>query len=260
MARRTFGSVRRRASGRYEASYWWEGKRYVGPRTYETKGDANAYLSTVEADIHRGNCIDPEAGQERFEDHARGWLADRHDLRPRTRELYTFELTHYLIPSFGRLKLTEIKTAKVRKWHAEIAATKPVTAAKCYRLLRTILATAVEDSQLTANPCTIKRAGQECSPERPISTVGQVDELAATVADRHRALVYTAAYGGLRLGECSALIRERVDLVHRTIAVTEQAQRVSGQGRIVGPPKSEAGKRTLAISGVLVDVLDDHLA
>jgi integrase len=119
---------------------------------------------------------------------------------------------------------------------------------------------AVEDSQLTANPCTIKRAGQECSPERPIPTVGQVDELAATVPDRYRALVYTAAYGGLRLGECSALIRERVDLVHRTIAVTEQAQRVSGQGRIVGPPKSEAGKRTLAISGVLVDVLGDHLA
>jgi integrase len=136
----------------------------------------------------------------------------------------------------------------------------PVTAAKCYRLLRTILATAVEDGQLSVNPCTIKRAGLERSPERKIPTLEQVDLLAAALPERYRALIYTAAFAGLRFGECSALTRERIDLVDRTIAVTEQAHRVSGHGRIIGLPKSEAGKRTVAIPGALVAVLDDHLA
>jgi hypothetical protein len=48
----------------------------------------------------------------------------------------------------------------------------PVTVAKAYRLLRTILNAAVEDGLLVRNPCTIKGAGVERSPERPIATIG----------------------------------------------------------------------------------------
>ena len=47
----------------------------------------------------------------------------------------------------------------------------PSTVAKCYRLLRAILNTAVEDRHLVANPCTIKGAGVEPCDERAIPTV-----------------------------------------------------------------------------------------
>jgi len=148
----------------------------------------------------------------------------------------------------------------VRSWHADIARTTSVTAAKSYRLLSTILKTAVEDRILVFNPCTIKRAGHERSPERVPPTIEQVDDLASALPERYRALVYTAAYASLRIGECAALTRERVDLVHRTITVTEQAQQVIGQGRVVGPPKSDAGRRTVAIPKLLADILENHLA
>ncbi len=76
------------------------------------------------------------------------------------------------MPAFGKLALSEITTAKLRTWNAELAGRTPVTAAKCYRLLRVILATAVDDGKLRTNPCTIKRAGLERSSERriPLST------------------------------------------------------------------------------------------
>jgi len=61
-------------------------------------------------------------------------------LRPRTKELYRSELNRHLLPGFGNLALGAITTARIRSWHAEIARTKPVTAAKCYRLLRVIFA------------------------------------------------------------------------------------------------------------------------
>ena len=256
----TFGNVRKRASGRWQATYHHDGRRHTGPHTFESKADADAWLANVRTEIGQGAWINPDAGRERFEDYARSWLADRHDLRPRTRELYASELRCHLVPAFGTLRLAEITTGKVRTWHAGTASTTPVTAAKCYRLLRTILATAVEDGKLAVNPCTIKRAGQERSPERKPPTVEQTDVLAAALPERYQALIYTAAYAGLRLGECSALTRERVDLVHRTIAVTEQANRVAGRGRVIGEPKSDAGKRTVAIPKVLAEILDDHLA
>lgn len=258
--RSTFGNVRKLPSRRWQASYWHEGRRHVAPATFPTKADAAAWLARQQADINRGVWIDPDAGRERFGIYAERWFANRHDLRPRTGELYRSQLNRHLLPTFKTLPLGKITTAKVRAWRAGIEATNPVTAAKCYRLLRTILATAVEDGKLLVNPCTIKRAGQERSPEREIPTAEQVVELAEALPERYRALVYTAAYAGLRLGECAALTRERVDLVHRTIAVVEQAQRINGQGRVVVAPKTDAGRRTVAIPKTLADILSDHLA
>jgi len=49
--RRQFGSVRRLASGRWQASYWWEGTRHLAPRTFNLRGGATRWLSGVEADL-----------------------------------------------------------------------------------------------------------------------------------------------------------------------------------------------------------------
>ena len=35
---------------------------------------------------------------------------------------------------------------------------------------------------------------------------------------------------------------------------------MTGQGRVIGPPKSDAGRRTVAIPKVLADILEDHLS
>ena len=59
--------------------------------------------------------------------------------------------------------------------------------------------------------------------------------------------------------ELSGLQRRHVDLIHRTITVEQQAQVVVGRGRILGPPKSVAGRRVVAIPNELVRILDGHL-
>ena len=53
--------------------------------------------------------------------------------------------------------------------------------AKCYRLLRTILTTAVEDGLIVANPCSIKGAGIEPAKERMLPSLAEVQALADTV-------------------------------------------------------------------------------
>jgi integrase len=59
------------------------------------------------------------------------------------------------------------------------------TAAKAYRLLRSILTTAVEEDKiLPRNPCRVRGAGTEQTPERPVLTVAQVFELAELVGRR----------------------------------------------------------------------------
>jgi hypothetical protein len=57
----------------------------------------------------------------------------------------------------------------------------PVTAAKAYRLLKAIMNTAVDDGLIRRNPCRIKGAAQDRSPEREILTVRQVFTLASVI-------------------------------------------------------------------------------
>ena len=75
----------------------------------------------------------------------------------------------------------------------------------------------------------------------------QVRQLAAAVPARYSAMVMVAAIASLRYGEIIALHRRDVDLTAATIQVRQQYQEVRGQGLVLGPPKSRAGRRTLVI-------------
>ncbi len=107
----------------------------------------------------------------------------------------------------GFTTIGSITEADVRRWRAELLdeGVSPVTTAKAYRLLKSILATAVEDSLIRHNPCRVKGARNEQSPERPLLTVAEVYALADACGPRYRVMVQLACFGGLRWGELVAL-------------------------------------------------------
>jgi len=265
--RRQQGGVDRLPSGRWRI-------RVIDPGTgsrvslgsYVRKGDAERAYATAVADQNRGLWVDPRHGRLTLAAYAPTWLAARltsrgDPLRPRVRELYESELRLHILPSLGRYELGRLNTATVRSWHAELLADGPgsSTVAKCYRLLRAMLGTAVEDGLIAVNPCTIKGAGVEHAGERPIISPAQAWALADQVPPRFRALVLLAAFGGLRLGELLGLTRSSLDLLHSTVSVKVQRQQLTHGQWVSGPPKTEAGVRTFVLPAELVPVLADHL-
>jgi integrase len=86
---------------------------------------------------------------------------------------------------------------------------------------------------------------------------GQAD---VTRDDRLRALVLLAAFASLRWGEVTALRRCDIDTVNRTVRVRgAYVERVTGE-MILGPTKSRAGRRTVAIPAAIMPHLLTHLA
>lgn len=118
---------------------------------------------------------------------------------------------------------------------------------------------AVDDGRIKRNPCRIKGAGDHRAAERPTATVDQVYGLAELVPVRFRVLVLAAAFTGLRWGELIALRRCDVDLPHRVLHVRRRLAQPRRGGRQAGPPKSEAGVRSVALPAVLVDELRAHI-
>ena len=172
--RRHFGNVRRLPSGLYQASYWHDGRRHIAPQTFTQRADANAFLDAASAGIRRGEWIDPEFGRIFFERYADLWLAQRTDIRPRTREQYELLIRNKLKPAFGHLELAKVSPLHVRSWYADIAAATPGSARSAYRLLKAIFNTAILDDLLVKNPCRVKGGGTDRVTDRRIPNVDQV--------------------------------------------------------------------------------------
>jgi integrase len=79
------------------------------------------------------------------------------------------------------------------------------------------------------------------------------------VSERYRLALLLPAWCQLRRGEVLGLQRRDVDLLHATIRI-ERARIAPMSGKsMIGPPKTEAGARTLTIPPNVVPVIVDHL-
>ena len=123
-----------------------------------------------------------------------------------------------------------------------MGAQQPVTAAKAYRLLRAIMNTAVDDGLIRRDPCRIKGAGSEDSPERPVLTVRQVYALADAVGPCYRALILLATFTSLRWAELAALTPHDIDIEACTVGLCARSTTRPAAGtRSVLPSRASAG-------------------
>jgi integrase len=231
-------------------------------RTFPSKTEAEVWLTRKEAEILNDEWINPDSGRVPFAEYAVAWIDERPNLRPKTVQLYRYLLRRHLRPHFESKTVAGIKEADVRRWRKKLldADVSTVTVAKAYRLLKAVLNTAVDDGLIKRNPCRIKGAGQEKSPERPVLTIAQVFALAEAVDQRYRALVLLGTFGSLRWGELAALRRKHIDLEARTVWVEHSLTELPGGGYAFGPPKSEAGQRLVPIPDVILPELRWHVS
>jgi len=185
---RRFGNVRKLPSGRYQIRYPGpDGQLRTGPETYARKTDADNALVIIEAQLTSGDWTDPERGKVKLGDYAITWITERPSLRPRTIDLYRWLLKKHIDPYLGGVPVGKMSAQLVREWRATLIGNgvSVSMAAKAYWLLRAIMNTARnEDGMLNRNPCRVKGVGDEVTEERPVLTVRQVFDLAASVGRR----------------------------------------------------------------------------
>ncbi len=260
---RRFGNIRKRESGRWQARYLGpDGVMRTAPNTFARKEEAQRWLTLAEAEIAREEWIAPERARITVQEYSERWIEQRPNLRPRTVQLYEWILRKHITPYIGRVPLGKLDTPAVRDWRAALlaAGASQSSAAKAYRLLRAILMTAVkEDEIIRKNPCRIPGADQEKSAERPVLTIRQIFELTEKVPERYRALILVTTFGCLRWGEVSALKRRDIDVQLGTVRVREAFTEQRGKGLVLGPTKSRAGARVVALPATVMPRVVAHL-
>jgi integrase len=253
-----FGSVRKLPSGRWQARYTDQGGiARAAPFTFSTKMDAQAWLSTIRADLIRGQWLPPDADTT-LRQYASVWLEHR-TLKPRTVEHYTKLLTVLILPALGEYPMQKLTPAIVRHWHARTAADTPAMRAHAYALLRTICATAVSDDLIVANPCRIRGAGStpRASKTEP-ATLEELATITKLVPERYQLMILLAGWCGLRYGEVTELRGMDIDTKRGVIKLRRAVVWVNSQA-VITTPKSAAGSRDVAIPPHLLPTVREHL-
>ncbi len=262
--RNTWGAIRRLPSKRYQASYTSpEGQRVTAPRTFELKREAEAWLTAERAKVDAGtwSANASKAYTDTLAEYAATWIDSRRNkkgepLRIRTRAEYQRLLAGPL-GSLTSKKLAAITADVVKLWEREQAKSGTTTqTARAYSLLKSIMASAVEDKRIVTNPCNIRGlasavTGKEVKPPTDL----ELDLIEQAISEKYKAAVAIAAWGPLRYGELTELRRKDVEVVRATdgtdevlgiiVHVTRAVTHTPGAGYVVGKTKSAAGVRSV---------------
>jgi integrase len=269
MARkRSFASIEQLPSKRWRVKYTApDGIRRSAPHTFGTRLIAEAWVVDTRRKIDKDQwdaTDDNHREAVTFGAYAARWLAGRQvagrPIKARTRAHYDAILTDHLLDTFGHRQLSAIKPKDVRDWYAKTLADKPTMRSHAYSLLRTIMASAVNDELIDANPARITGAGRakRVHKIRPAS-VGELATLTEAMPERLRLMVTLASWCALRFGEAVELRRGDIDLSDEVIRIRRAAVRTKGAYDVT-TPKSDAGVRDVEIPPHIIPIIEAHLA
>lgn len=224
-------------------------------RAFPTRAAAEEHAITL-----RGK---PDPGQKiTLKDYAAKWLVHMEGrLRPGPMLGYRLIVNNHLVPALGHLRLADLTRAHVKDLMAgkQAAGLSRRTASNIHSVLHNLLAEAIEDGYLFANPAASRRGRSLGLTQKERSgNVKAMDEaqlrgfLQATARSLpDRALLFRLlAFTGLRLGEALALRWEDVDQAGKHLSV-----RRSWSRRRIQEPKTHTSLRDVALAPGLLEEL-----
>ena len=249
-----FGTVHRLPSGAYQARVTRDGGQ-VTVGTFPIRRQAVAAIADATArqpgkPAHAGVLLSSWAEQ---------WWATRAGHRATTQKRDRAVLDLEVLPAFGHRPLEELSAADVQAWVNELAGhLAPSTVRRSYTVLSQLLGSAMDAGLVTAAPTGRIRLPRPQRYEARFLTPDELEHLAGIIRAPWRAMVLTAAYATVRIGEAAGLRRVDVDRLHGTLRVANSLVEVSGR-LIEGPPKTAAGRRTMTMPASVMGEIEEHL-
>lgn len=238
----------------YRVRYRTPDNRQTDKRGFSTKRDAQDFAATVEVSKLRGEYVSPSVGRVTVGELGPAWLdRQRGHLKPASVRTYESAWQTNVAPRWSSTPIAGIRHSDVSAWVAELSARRSAEIVrKAHRVLASILADAVKDRLLAANPARGIALPRPPAGKHVYLTAPQLEMLAAESGE-HAALVWLLGTAGLRWGEAAALRTADVDFLRRRIALDRNAVMVSGTV-IVGTLKS--GKsRVVPVAAFVIDKL-----
>lgn len=257
----------------------------------QTEKQVAKFAMEFEEKIKNGGNFDGE--KTSFEEFALQWLADKKDgLAYNTYTSYKSRIENYMIPSFRGFKLTEIKIAHVENYYKTLIAelTRP-SALRHISTLKGIFKTAARLEMIDKNPCdhaVLPKSKDEpetgikfFTPEQSLVFIRSLDITFPIIFKEHdkkvgkekkvvhidggmmgerkiqmkyKVFFHISLFCGLRKGEVLALHWSDIDMVNKTINITQSVTN-SETGQQLKAPKTANSIRVVSIPDNVLTLL-----
>ncbi|MET7714417.1 tyrosine-type recombinase/integrase [Streptomyces sp. NPDC005407] len=239
------GRVTKVKSDRYGVGLRYRA-RYIGPdgteksRSFPDKQKrlADLWLTNIEADMARGQYIDPRASRTTFREYAERWLgALTIDLS--SRAAVEGRLRLHALPYLGSRPIGSFQAEHIRDWTSRLEEAVPSASYRrlIFDAVSSVLNAAVDDRLLASNPCRVRSVkAPRPTPSRvhPWSA-SQVFAVRAGLPERYQAMTDIGGGCGLRQGEIFGLSVDNIGNLG-WLYVRQQVKKVRGT-LVFAPPK-----------------------
>ncbi|TAA61891.1 site-specific integrase [Shinella sp. JR1-6] len=243
------------------------GKRRL--KTFRLKKEADAFASTASVEVREGTHV-ADSASVTVEKAAKLWIISGQNagLERSTLNQRTSHFEHHIKPLIGDMLLSRLTVPTVREFEDRMRreGRSPAMVKKVLTSLGSILTDANERGLATRNPVRdikTSRKGRDRRAERrqkgrvevgvDIPTKEEIKALVAALEPNWRPLLITAIFTGMRSSELRGLRWQDVDFDKSEIRVSQRMD----QFRKVGPPKSEAGTRTIPVPPIAINTLKE---
>jgi integrase len=196
--------------------------------TRELKGSVEAWATNLEADINRGDFLDPRHGKHTVgETWEKFGAARKLEQASRKRDASTWKI--WVAPTWAEQPVGSILKPDVQKWinglDEELGAKKAWTTIAALNVLKTTLELAVDAGWIRANPArkvkpprSPRHVDRVIEPEEETLLLARLDELFPERRDA-RPFVEFLLDTGTRWEEAAAVRREAVNLRHGLVVI-----------------------------------------
>ncbi len=186
----------------------------------------------------------------------------KHTLRPKTIEAYSYLIRMHIIPTLGKIRLSQLRPDHIQGLYAQTL--EKGLSRRTVQFIHSILHKSLEQAlrwglvvrnmaDLVDPPSPVKRPPTVYSPE-------QVHKFLESAKDhRFYTLFVLAIYGGFREGELLGLHVEDCHLDSGLITVNHAVQYQLGKGVVITEPKTDRSKRSVKLSGAALRVLKHYI-
>ena len=233
-----------------------------------TKKDAEKRLAELLHQVDTGTFIKPD--KITFGEYLNRWLEDyvRPNLSPRTVEGYESIVRCHIIPTLGKILMTQLKPEHLQRYQSEKLSNgrwdgkgglEPRTVSHHHTTLHRALKIAVKWGLLTQNPAdAIEPLRCQRNEVQTMDEDGVDTFLEAAKMTRYYPLFYLALYTGMRRSELLALRWSDVDLLYCQLSVNRSLHRLRDGSIVFNPPKTLRARRSIALTPSTVLVLKEH--
>lgn len=241
---------------------WTGEKKHICKRGFSTQREAKEYERTFMDQQNATNDI-------LFSSLVTNYLEDmEHRLKPTTMENKRFIIDTKLLPYFGRQKVCDIDTIKIRKWQNELISfrdrdDKPFSQTYLKTVnnqMSAIMNYAVSHYHLALNPCKAAGSmGKSNADEMNIWTQAEYEKFSKAISKSSMKLAFDILfYTGMRSGELLALTPADI-LPSKRIDINKNYAKVKGK-EIFLEPKTPKSKRCISIPDFLYDDIEKYIS